>query len=170
MSKSRNTGFFERFANWATMATGSSGAFIIAAMVIVVWAASGPVFRYSETWQLVINTGTTIITFLMVFLIQKAQNKDSKAVHLKLNELIAAMEGASNRMVNIEDLSEQELEQIHKFYVKLSQLAKSEDNLGCTHTYDAAHVNHQEKAKRTLSTTQKVNESKNKNKQGNGTA
>ena len=161
MSKDKKIGFFERFANWATTATGSSGAFILAALVVVVWALSGPVFHYSETWQLVINTGTTIITFLMVFLIQKAQNKDSKAVHLKLNELIAAMQGASNQMVNIEDLSETELEQIHKFYVTLSKLAKSEDNLGCTHTIDAANFNHQEKSKRTQTTTYRVNESKN---------
>ncbi|WP_158826403.1 low affinity iron permease family protein [Mucilaginibacter lacusdianchii] len=164
MAKNKS-GFFERFANWATVATGSSAAFIIAALVVIVWGISGPVFHYSETWQLVINTGTTIVTFLMVFLIQKSQNKDSRAVHLKLNELIAAHEGASNRMVNIEDLSEQELEQIHKFYVRLSQLAKSEDNLGCTHTIDAADVNHENKSERTKHTTQKITESKNRKAQ-----
>jgi low affinity Fe/Cu permease len=157
------SGFFERFANWATVATGSSAAFIIAALVVIVWGITGPVFHYSETWQLVINTGTTIITFLMVFLIQKAQNKDSRAVHLKLNELIAAHEGASNRMVNIEDLSERELEQIHEFYVRLSQLAKGEDNLGCTHTIDAADVNHETKSERSKHTTQRINESKKRN-------
>jgi low affinity Fe/Cu permease len=80
-----NKNFFERFSNWATAATGSSAAFIIAALTVLIWAVTGPVFDYSETWQLVINTGTTIVTFLMVFLIQKAQNKDSKAIHLKLN-------------------------------------------------------------------------------------
>lgn len=163
MSNDRN--LFERFSNWATNATGSSGAFILAALTVVIWAACGPVFKYSETWQLIINTGTTIVTFLMVFLIQKAQNKDSKAVHLKLNELIAAHEGASNRMVNIEDLSEKELEQIHSFYVRLSQLAKSEDNLGCTHTIDAANVNHESKSERTKHTTARINESKNRSKQ-----
>ncbi|CAM3760225.1 low affinity iron permease family protein [Mucilaginibacter galii] len=167
MSK-KQTGLMERFANWATAATGSSGAFLLAAGVVVLWAMCGPVFKYSETWQLVINTSTTIITFLMVFLIQKAQNKDSKAVHLKLNELVAAMEGASNRMVNIEDLSEHELEQIHKYYVKLSQLAKSEDNLGCTHTIDAANFNHQHKSQRTKTNTDKINESKNKRAESNG--
>ncbi|MBS7563563.1 low affinity iron permease family protein [Mucilaginibacter sp. Bleaf8] len=167
MSK-KNSGIFERFANWATNATGSSAAFILAALVVIVWAVTGPVFKYSETWQLVINTGTTIITFLMVFLIQKSQNKDSKAVHLKLNELIAAHEGASNRMVNIEDLSEKELEQIHQFYVRLSQLAKSEDNLGCTHTIDAADLNHENKSERTKHTTIKINESKkNRSKESN---
>ncbi|WP_345947525.1 MULTISPECIES: low affinity iron permease family protein [unclassified Mucilaginibacter] len=163
MSKKKSS-FMEQFANWATTATGSSGAFILAALVVIVWGASGPVFHFSETWQLVINTGTTIITFLMVFLIQKAQNKDSRALHLKLNELIAAMEGASNRMVNIEDLSEHELEQIHKFYVRLSELAKTEDDLGCTHTIDAANLNHESKSERSKHTTQRINDSRSKSK------
>ena len=139
---------FERFSNWATIATGSSAAFILAVLSIVIWAATGPVFQYSTTWQLIINTGTTIITFLMVFLIQKSQNKDSKAIHLKLNELIAAHQGASNRMVNIEDITEKELDQLHKFYVRLSILAKQEDDLGCTHSIDAAEDNHEAKAER----------------------
>jgi len=134
--------FFEKFANWATNATGSSTAFILAATTIVIWAGTGPVFKYSETWQLIINTGTTIITFLMVFLIQKTQNKDSKAIHLKLNEIIAAHQGASNRMVNIEDITETELDQLHKFYVRIAILAKQEDDLGCTHSIDAAEDNH----------------------------
>jgi low affinity Fe/Cu permease len=134
--------FFEKFANWATNATGSSTAFILAAATIVIWAGTGPVFKYSETWQLIINTGTTIITFLMVFLIQKSQNKDSKAIHLKLNEIIAAHQGASNRMVNIEDITETELDQLHKFYVRIAILAKQEDDLGCTHSIDAADDNH----------------------------
>lgn len=159
MAKKKDN-FMERFANWATTATGSSGAFLIAAAVILIWAVTGPIFKYSDTWQLVINTGTTIVTFLMVFLIQKSQNKDSRAVHLKLNELIAAHEGASNRMVNIEDLSEQEIEQIHKFYVRLSELAKKEDALGCTHTIDAADFNHNSKTARSQNNTDKINESK----------
>src|ERR1700754_3166514 len=136
---------FEQFANWATNATGSSAAFIIAIAVIIVWAVTGPLFKYSDTWQLVINTGTTIVTFLMVFLIQKTQNKDSKAIHLKLNELLASHQGASNRMVDIEDLTEQELDQLHKFYVQLSDLAEEEDDLTCTHSIDAAEENHQSK-------------------------
>jgi low affinity Fe/Cu permease len=131
-------GFFERFANWATHATGSSAAFLLALFVIIVWAATGPLFQYSQTWQLVINTGTTIITFLMVFLIQKSQNKDSKAIHLKLNELIAAQEGASNRMVDIEDLTEEELDQLHKFYARLYDLAKTENSLTYSHSIGAA--------------------------------
>jgi low affinity Fe/Cu permease len=130
--------FFEVFSGWATKATGSSTAFILAVAIVIVWAATGPIFNYSETWQLVINTGTTIITFLMVFLIQKTQNKDSKAIHLKLNELLAAHEGASNRMVDIEDLTEKELDQLHKFYQKLNQLAKKESDILCSHSIDAA--------------------------------
>jgi low affinity Fe/Cu permease len=94
-NKKRN--LFERFANWATIVTGSSTAFLTAISVIIIWGITGPIFKYSDTWQLIINTGTTIVTFLMVFLIQKSQNKDSKAIHLKLNELLASHQGASNR-------------------------------------------------------------------------
>jgi low affinity Fe/Cu permease len=134
----KKTNFFENFANAATKFTGSSPAFITAASIVVVWAVTGPLFDYSETWQLFINTGTTIITFLMVFLIQKAQNKDGKAIQLKLNELIAAHERASNRMVDIEDLTEDELDQLHKFYVTLSRLAKKENDIHSSHSIDAA--------------------------------
>ncbi len=129
---------FESFSNAATRFTGSSPAFIGAASIVVLWAASGPIFDYSETWQLVINTGTTVITFLMVFLIQKAQNKDGKAIQLKLNELIAAHERASNRMVDIEDLTEAELDQLHKFYVTLAKLAKKENDIHHSHSIDSA--------------------------------
>lgn len=138
--------FFERFSNWATLATGSSAAFMIAAATVVVWALSGPLFHYSETWQLVINTGTTIVTFLMVFLIQKAQNKDSKALHLKLNELLASHEGTSNRMVNIEDLTESELDHLYKFYIRLSDLAEKDADLTRTHSIDSAEDNHKRKS------------------------
>ena len=138
MNKNKKNSLFERFANAATKFTGSSPAFLIAAAIVVVWAVTGPLFNYSETWQLVINTGTTIITFLMVFLIQKAQNKDGKAIQLKLNELIAAHERASNRMVDIEDLTEEELDQLHKFYVTLSTLAKKENDIHSSHSIDAA--------------------------------
>jgi low affinity Fe/Cu permease len=143
--KIKKKNLFERFANWATIATGSSAAFITAAALIIIWAVTGPVFNYSTTWQLIINTGTTIVTFLMVFLIQKSQNKDSKAIHLKLNEILASHQGASNRMVNLEDLSEVELDQLHKFYVQLSDLAEKEDDLTCTHSIDAAKENHNAK-------------------------
>lgn len=145
--KHKKTGFFERFANGSTHFTGSSPAFIAALGIVIVWAASGPIFDYSETWQLVINTGTTIITFLMVFLIQKAQNKDSKAIHLKLNELLAAQDGASNRMVDLEDLSEEELDQIHKFYTHLAKLAKKDTDILCSHSIDAAEDVNEEKIK-----------------------
>lgn len=140
MKKKKN--LFEKFADWATAATGSSAAFLIAIVVIVVWAVTGPIFKYSDTWQLVINTGTTIVTFLMVFLIQKSQNKDSKAIHMKLNELIASHAGTSNRMVNIEDLSEAELDRLRRFYEQLSELAEKEDDITCTHSIDAAEENH----------------------------
>jgi low affinity Fe/Cu permease len=151
--------FFEKFANWATIATGSSPAFIMAAGTIIIWGATGPVFHYSETWQLIINTGTTIVTFLMVFLIQKSQNKDSKALHIKMNELIAAHQGASNRMVNVEDITEKELDQIHKFYVRLSILAKQEDDLGSTHSIDAAEDNHEYKRHQTRSNPLRISKS-----------
>lgn len=136
---------FERFSNWATTATGSSGAFIGAVVLVMIWAATGPIFHYSETWQLVINTGTTIVTFLMVFLIQKAQNKDSKAIQIKLNELIAAHEKASNRIVDIEDLTERELDKLHRYYEKLSELAEEDDDLHQSHSIDAAEDNHEHK-------------------------
>ena len=138
-------GFFDQFANWMTQFTGSSAAFISAVSIVIIWAISGPVFKYSETWQLVINTGTNIITFLMVFLIQKAQNKDGKAIQLKLNELIAATKGASNRMVSIEDLNEEELDKLHKFYKKLTELEAKQSDFGASHSIDAAKDNHESK-------------------------
>jgi len=137
-----NNNFFEKFANAATKFTGSSWAFIGATVLVIVWAVSGPVFNYSETWQLVINTGTTIITFLMVFLIQKAQNKDSKAIQIKLNELLASNEKASNRIVDIEDLTEKELDQLHLYYEKLSDLAEADLDIHTSHSIDAAERNH----------------------------
>ncbi len=122
--------------------TGSATAFIIALVIIIIWGITGPVFKYSEVWQLVINTGTTIVTFLMVFLIQKSQNKDSKAVHLKLNELLAANKYASNRMVSIEDLSEKELDELHQYYCTLTELAKKDNDIHQSHSIDAANKNH----------------------------
>ena len=140
--KSKN--FFERFANSATKFTGSSAAFIIATLIVIIWV-TGPVFNYSATWQLVINTGTTIITFLMVFLIQKAQNKDSKAIQIKLNELIASNEKASNRIVDIEDLTEKELDQLHRYYEMLSDYAEKEEDIHESHSIDAARKNQDNK-------------------------
>ena len=140
-----NQSLFESFANKATAFTGSSPAFIGAALIVIIWAVTGPVFNYSETWQLVINTGTTIITFLMVFLIQKAQNKDSKAIQIKLNELIAAHEKANNRIVDIEDLSEKELDQLHLYYKKLSDFAEEDVEISTSHSIDAAERNQESK-------------------------
>src|SRR4051795_13721703 len=113
-----------RFASAATARTGSTPAFIIAAGIIVVWLITGPLFHFSDTWQLVINTGTTIVTFLMVFLIQRAQNRDALAVQLKLDEIVAALEGASNRLISVEDLSEEELHVLHEHFETLAEMAK----------------------------------------------
>jgi low affinity Fe/Cu permease len=129
---------FEAAATKVTCWTGSSPAFLIAFTVVVIWAVSGPVFDYSETWQLVINTGTTIVTFLMVFIIQKSQNKESKAVQLKLNELLAASKHASNRIVDAEDLTEEELDVLHKFYQKLANIALEENDIHRSHSIDTA--------------------------------
>jgi len=137
MEKQKDS-FFEKMATNITCWTGSSPAFGIAFAVIIIWGISGPIFKYSDTWQLVINTGTTIITFLMVFLIQKSQNKDSKAIQLKLNELIAASRHASNRMVDIEDLTEAELDVLRKYYQRLSDISEEDDDIHKSHSIDAA--------------------------------
>jgi low affinity Fe/Cu permease len=129
---------FERWARSITRATGSTPAFVLAAGVIVLWLALGPVFHYSDTWQLVVNTGTTIVTFLMVFLIQRSQNKDAMAVHLKLNELVAALQGASNRLVAVEELSEQELATLERHYRELALSAKRDSDLLQSHSVDEA--------------------------------
>lgn len=138
----------EQFSRKATRATGSSMAFILALAVIIVWGISGPIFGFSDTWQLVINTGTTIVTFLMVFLIQRAQNKDSLAIHLKLNEIVAAIEGASNRLIDVEDLSEAEIETLHKHYQKLMELAGKDEKLTSTHSVEEAATRHGAKYKK----------------------
>ena len=129
---------FEKISSGITRAVGTSTAFIISLFVIVTWAITGPIFHFSDTWQLIINTGTTIITFLMVFLIQQSQNKDSMALQLKLNELIASNEKASNRLIVVEDLTQNELDVLKNFYVKLSELAKQENDLHSSHSVDEA--------------------------------
>jgi low affinity Fe/Cu permease len=134
--------FLEKFSHQATKATGTSIAFVAAVLVIVVWGFTGPLFHYSDTWQLVINTGTTIVTFLMVFLIQRAQNKDALAIHLKLNEIVAAMEGASNRLIDVEDLSEPEIDALRKYYKRLIELARKDDQLTTTHSIEEAASRH----------------------------
>jgi low affinity Fe/Cu permease len=129
---------FETFASKATQVAGSTAAFLIALLVVLAWIATGPLFDYSNTWQLVINTGTTIITFLMVFLIQKSQNKDALAIQLKLNELVAAHEFASNRLVSVEDMTEDELRILQKYYSKLAFIAKKEDSMNQSHSIEEA--------------------------------
>lgn len=150
MPRKRNSvgKFLERFSYHATRATGTSFAFVTATAVIVVWAITGPLFSYSDTWQLVINTGTTIVTFLMVFLIQRAQNKDALAIHLKLNEIVAALEGASNRLIDVEDLSEPEIEALRNYYKRLIELAKKDDLLTTTHSIEEATTRHGTKYKK----------------------
>ena len=123
-----------------TAFTGSSWAFTVAAAIILVWLLSGPLFHFSDTWQLVVNTGTTVVTFLMVFLIQRSQNKDSMALQLKLNELVAAVSGASNRLIDIEDLTEQELRLLHEHYRRLAELAKDDLDLRQSHSIEEAVV------------------------------
>jgi len=137
--------FFERVSNQITCWTGSLWAFTTAFAIVIIWGISGPIFHFSDTWQLVINTGTTIVTFLMVFLIQKTQNKDSKAIQLKLNELLAASRHASNRMVDIEDLTESELDVLHKYYQKLSDVAEKDDDIHKSHSIDSAEKLAEEK-------------------------
>lgn len=138
----------EKFSYQATKATGTSLAFVLAATVIVLWAITGPLFNFSDTWQLVINTGTTIVTFLMVFLIQRAQNKDALAIHLKLNEIVAAMEGASNRLIDVEDLTEPEIAALRSYYKRLIDLAREDDNLTTTHSIEEAASRHGTKYKK----------------------
>ncbi|MDB5096825.1 MAG: putative small integral rane protein [Cyanobacteria bacterium RYN_339] len=115
---------FRRFAHWTSEVTGSPWAFITAVSVIVAWAITGPIFKFSDTWQLVINTGTTIVTFLMVFLIQNTQNRDAKAIHLKLDELIRGVEGARNNLVDLENLSDEELAMLQKQFVHMRETAQ----------------------------------------------
>lgn len=138
---------FNKVSGALTRASGSPIASIAAFLLILGWALCGPVFHFSDTWQLVINTSTTIITFLMVFIIQQTQNKDTTAIHMKLNELIACHEKASNRLIDIEDLTEEELIVIKKFYTKLSDLAEKEQDLHSSHSLDEAGENQEQKSK-----------------------
>jgi len=130
--------FFEKLARAAIEWAGGSWAFAMAVSVILVWGLTGPIFGFSDTWQLVINTGTTIVTFLMVFLIQRAQNKESKAIQLKLNEIVAAIQGASNHLIDVENLSEQEIEILHKHYGELARLAGKAGNVLESHSIEEA--------------------------------
>ena len=143
MKKKRN--IFERLAHGATIFSGSTLAFIIALSIVVIWVGTGPYFDFSDTWQLVINTGTTVATFLMVFLIQRMQNKDSLAIHLKLNELVASLKGPSNRLIDVEDLTEEELETLSSYYKELGRMAKKEKNLASSHSIEEAKELHKTK-------------------------
>src|SRR5262252_6222632 len=129
-------GRLEQFAHLFTFWTGTTWAFFMALLVVLVWLVTGPYFEFSDTWQLVINTGTTIITFLMVFLIQRTMNKEMQAVQLKLNELIAAMEGASNRLINVEDLSEDDVRRLHHRYKRLATKSLVDDKRTNSHSIE----------------------------------
>ena len=131
---------FDAFAEKVTHLSGQPITFFVALLVILLWIFTGPIFSFSDTWQLVINTGTTIVTFLMVFVIQQSQNKDSLAVQLKLNELIAATKTASNRLISIEDLTEEELEVLKKFYSHIAKIAKDNKDIFSTHSIDEANL------------------------------
>jgi low affinity Fe/Cu permease len=133
---------FERFSEQVTRWAGSTVGFMAGLGIVVVWALLGPIFHYSDTWQLVINTGTTIVTFLMVFLIQRSQNKDALVIHLKLNELVAAMQGASNRLIDVEALSEEDLRTLADHYSELAELARKEGDLSKSHSIEEARSRH----------------------------
>ena len=137
--------FLENAARQVTVWTGSTSASALSVSIVLIWLLSGPLFHYSDTWQLVINTGTTIVTFLMVFLIQRSQNKDSLALHLKLNEIVAAMKGASNRLIDVEALSERELRTLHDHYATLARMAKRDLDLLCSHSIEEAEHRHRSK-------------------------
>jgi len=145
MPDKKHKNFFDRFSAKVTKVTGKPVSFISALGIILVWAVTGPIFHYSDTWQLIINTGTTIVTFLMVFVIQQSQNKDTEAIQLKLNELIAASRTASNRLVDIEDLTEDELDNLKDFYISLSESSAKESDIFKTHSIDEAQKNHRMK-------------------------
>ena len=132
----RRPGLIERFTQRVTLWVGSVPAFTVAVLIVLVWAVTGPIFRYSDTWQLVINTGTTIVTFLMVFLIQRSQNKDTLAVQLKLNEIVAAMQGASNRLIDVESLSEEEVRHLHARYQELARIVQTPAEITCAHSVE----------------------------------
>ena len=137
--------FFENFAGKITWASGKPVSFLVAFGFVLVWGITGPLFHFSDTWQLVINTVTSIVTFLMVFLIQQAQNKDSQAIQLKLNEVVAALKGASNRLINIEDLSDEELKVLKSYYDQLAEIAEKEESILEAHSMEDAKENQEAK-------------------------
>jgi low affinity Fe/Cu permease len=138
--------WMERLSGAAARWTGGTTALAAAFGLVIVWLLCGPIFHFSNTWQLAINTTTTIVTFLMVFMIQRAQNKDSQATALKLNEIIAAIDGASNRLIDLEDLSEAELKTLHEHFRRLVILAKKDRVLTRSHTVEEAETRHRRKS------------------------
>ncbi|HEU5162159.1 MAG TPA: low affinity iron permease family protein [Thermoanaerobaculia bacterium] len=139
--------FFASVAEGVTRWAGSTWGFFTALGVVVAWALTGPIFGYSDTWQLVINTGTTIVTFLMVFLIQRSQNRDSLAVQIKLNEIVAAIDGASNRLIDVETLTEPELRVIRSHFRRLAEMAEAESSPTSSHSIEEAERRHERKRK-----------------------
>lgn len=136
---------WEGLAHTITEWSGKPWVFGAAVLLVIIWAATGPLFGFSDTWQLVINTGTTIITFLMVFIIQQTQNKDTQALELKLNEIVAAISGASNRLIDVENLTSEELATLHQHYCELAELAKKDSTLTKSHSIEEALVRHKAK-------------------------
>ncbi|MBX9677637.1 MAG: low affinity iron permease family protein [Gemmataceae bacterium] len=130
----------ERLSLLAARWSGSAWAFATAVSIVVVWVLTGPIFKYSDTWQLVINTGTTIVTFLMVFLLQRSQNKDSLAIQLKLNEIVAAMRGASNQLINVEDMCEEDINRLRDHYAQLADRIREEKNPSRAHSIEEAQA------------------------------
>ena len=135
--------------------TGTAAAFSLALGAVLVWLLTGPVFHFSDTWQLVINTTTTVITFLMVFLIQRAQNKSARAMALQLNELIAAVDGASNRLIDADQLPEEELENLHKYFHELVRMAKRDVKITQSHSIEEAEARHEGKMQKSTSKTKR---------------
>jgi low affinity Fe/Cu permease len=126
MRPGKSPSFFDRFAKWTSRVAGKPIAFVLAIVVVIAWAITGPIFGFSDSWQLVINTGTTIVTFFMVFLLQNTQYRDSEAIQIKLDELIRAMEGAHNALLELEELSQPDLDRIRAEYHKLAEKARKD--------------------------------------------
>jgi low affinity Fe/Cu permease len=143
MKNSKN--LFEIMAGSVTRFAGTTTALVLALFSVLIWGVIGPLFNFSDTWQLVMNTATSVITFLMVFLIQRAQNKDSQALHLKLNELVASLKGPSNRLIDVESLSEKELKILSQYYRHLSEMAQKEIDLSVSHSIEEAEDLHKSK-------------------------
>ena len=141
--------FFRKFSHRTSELVGTSWAFILAFLIIIIWGITGPMFKYSDTWQLVINTGTTIITFLMVFLIQNTQNRDAKAIHLKLDELIKATKGARNAVIDLDKLSDQQLKELESEYKRICDVDDDDDlpDDGAQHPLDKVMENAKQDAK-----------------------